>query len=131
MRRTTMLSLAAATLAIAVPALAHHSFAMFDSDKVMVLKGEVSEFRWVNPHVALFVAVDGSADPAKQWSVELTSPGNLKRRGWDRTVLKRGDKVEVEINPLRDGRHGGGFRSVKLVDTGQVLTARLVTIEQN
>jgi len=131
MRRKLTLSLAAGMLAIAVPALAHHSFAMFDPNKVVVLKGEVSEFRWVNPHVALFVAEGGSADPARQWSVELTSPGNLKRRGWNRAVLKRGDKVEVEINPLRDGRHGGGFRSVKLVDTGQVLTARLVAIEQN
>ena len=130
MHRKLTYSFAAAALAIAAPALAHHSFAMFDPANVKTLRGTVKEFRWSNPHVALFVAIDGSSDPEKLWAVELTSPGNLKRLGWSRTVLKQGDKVEVEINPLRDGRHGGGFRSVKLLDSGEVLTARLLDIER-
>jgi hypothetical protein len=122
-------------LALAVPialltgaaAVAHHSFAMFDQAKVMTLTGTVKEFRWVNPHSAIFVKVDASDDPDKQWAVEMTSPSNLTRRGWTRTTLKPGDRIAVEINPLRDGRHGGGFRSAKMLDTGQVLTGNLFT----
>jgi hypothetical protein len=106
-------------------ALAHHSFAMFDPDKVMTLTGTVKEFRWVNPHSALFVQVDGSSDPDKLWAVEMTSPSNLTRRGWTRTTLKPGDRVSVEINPLRDGRHGGGFRSATMLDSGRVLGGSL------
>jgi hypothetical protein len=114
---------------LAGPAQAHHSFAMFDSSKVVTLKGTVGEFRWVNPHVALFVKVDGSADPANLWAIELTSPGNLTRLGWNRASVKPGDRIEVEMNPLRDGKHGGGFKSLKLSDTGQVLRGRLIDIE--
>lgn len=126
-RRTLPLAMMAAASLMAGTAYAHHSYAMFDSNKVVTLKGTVDEFRWTNPHVAMFVKVDGS-DPNDLWSVELTSPGNLTRLGWSRTSVKPGDKVEVEVNPLRDGKHGGGFRSLKLVATGQVLKGRLYDI---
>jgi hypothetical protein len=113
------------------PADAHHSFAMFDPAKARTLKGTVREFRWVNPHVSLFVLAEPTAGSAPElWAVELTSPGNLTRLGWNRKSLKAGDKVLVEINPLRDGQHGGGFRKATLVETGQVLQARLIDIEK-
>ena len=31
-------------------ALAHHSFAMFDRDRVVTLQGVIKEFQWTNPH---------------------------------------------------------------------------------
>ena len=34
----------------ALPVAAHHSFNMFDDKKELVLKGEVKEFQWSNPH---------------------------------------------------------------------------------
>lgn len=116
---------------VSAPASAHHSFAMFDPTKARTLKGTVKEFRWVNPHVSLFVLAEGaSGAPPELWAVELTSPGNLTRLGWSRKSLKPGDKVLVEINPLRNGGHGGGFRKATVIDTGQVLQARLIDIEK-
>lgn len=112
------------------PAAAHHSFAMFDADQTRTLRGRVAEFRWANPHVALFVRLDGEPGREGVWSVELTSPGNLRRLGWTRETLKRGDRVEVSIIPLRDGRRGGGFREVTLLDSGRKLTASLIDIER-
>ena len=129
MRKLVFAVMSAAVL-LAVPASAHHSFAMFDSAKVTTLRGTVKEFRWVNPHVALFVKLDGSDDPAKLWAVELTSPSNLKRRGWSRTTLKPGDRVAVEVNPLRDGKRGGGFVKATLTDTGRVLGGSLIEAER-
>lgn len=122
------LSLGLSTLS--APASAHHSFAMFDPAKVITLQGQVKEFRWVNPHVSLFVDVTGPGPQAGTWAVELTSPGNLTRLGWSRQSLKTGDRVAVEINPLRDGQHGGGFRKITLTQTGQVLQAHLIDIEK-
>jgi hypothetical protein len=121
-------TLAAASLALAAaagaPALAHHSFAMFDFGKTVVLKGVVKEFQWTNPHVLIWVLADDPAGgPPQLWSAELTSPGNLKRMGWTKRTLNPGDRVEVQISPLRDGSHGGGFRQATLTATGQVLTA--------
>jgi len=131
MPRKIALALAALpTLALVGTASAHHSFAMFDPAKVVTLQGRVKEFRWVNPHVSLFVDVAGPAGEAGVWAVEMTSPGNLTRLGWSRQSLKAGDRVSVEVNPLRDGQHGGGFRKATLLDNGQVLQANLINIEK-
>ncbi|MET0238998.1 MAG: DUF6152 family protein [Sphingobium sp.] len=125
------MALCLSLLAPAIPADAHHSFAMFDPSKTRALKGTIKEFRWVNPHVSLFVLAEtANGGPPELWAVELTSPGNLTRLGWTRRSFKPGDRVVVEVNPLRDGQHGGGFRKATLVDTGQVFQARLIDIEK-
>jgi hypothetical protein len=112
-----------AALAVAAPALAHHSFAMFDQKKVMTLAGTVHEFQWTNPHawIEMDVLQKGKA---QRWSIELNSPNNLKRQGWKRDSLKPGDKVTVRIAPLRSGQHGGLFLDVKLPN-GSVLDSGL------
>jgi len=103
----------------ASPALAHHSFAMFDQRKIMTLEGTVTEFQWTNPHT--FIEMDvPAAGRVVHWSIELNSPNNLRRQGWTRTSLKRGDRVTLRMNPLRDGKHGGLFLDVRLPD-GRVL----------
>jgi hypothetical protein len=111
-------------LAASVPAFAHHSFAMYEKDKTLTLKGEVKTFQWSNPHSVIWFVVkpEGGGEP-QEWGVETTSPGVLTRSGWTRTSIKPGDRVSVEFNPLRDGSHGGGLISVTLLDTGQKLTA--------
>ena len=46
----------AAMALIAPPALAHHGTAgSYDSTKVVKVDGTVKEFRWRNPHSALFI----------------------------------------------------------------------------
>jgi hypothetical protein len=111
-------------LAASVPAGAHHSFAMYEKDKVLTLKGEVKSFQWTNPHCVIWFVVkpEGGGEP-QEWGVETTSPGVLTRSGWTRNSIKPGDHVSVEFNPLRDGTHGGGMNSVTLLETGQKLTA--------
>src|SRR3954471_7043349 len=53
-----------AAVMCAVPALAHHSFAMFDASKMVTLEGTVNEFQWTNPHAwILLMVADGEASP--------------------------------------------------------------------
>lgn len=107
----------AATLGFVAPALAHHSFSMFDNTKIVKLDGTVKELEWTNPHSWLRVMVDDAqTHQVKQWSIELASTGQQARIGWSPTVVKPGDKVVVEINPLRDGTRGGTLLSIVLPD---------------
>ena len=107
---------------------AHHSTTMFDHAKTMVIKGEVVELRWVNPHVSLSVKglVGDSAAP-EVWLMEMTSPGNLMRAGgWRRDAVKPGEKVEVSFSPLRDiEKKGGALKRLVVVSTGEVFTANI------
>jgi hypothetical protein len=107
-----------------IPAVAHHSFAMFDFDKTISCPATVKEFRWTNPHVTLLIeASPKPGDPPEIWSLELTSPGNLTRIGWTHSSFKPGDRIDIQFNPLRDGKHGGAFKQAKVLDTGQVFTS--------
>jgi hypothetical protein len=124
-RRVALISIAASLFATGV-ASAHHSFAMFDFTRVMTIKGTVKEFQWANPHVILWVEPDAQ-DGVKSgpWYAELTSPGNLTRVGWDKRAFKGGQRIELMIHPLRDGKSGGAFKQATLPETGKVWVSDL------
>jgi hypothetical protein len=103
--------------AAALPALAHHSFAMFDAEKTVTMKGTVKEFEWVNPHSWLRVMIQDQATGRElQWAFELGPPAQQIRRGWTSTSLKPGDQVTLNMHPLRDGSRGGQLVSATLPD---------------
>ena len=110
----------ALAMAAASAALAHHSFAMFDTSKEVVLDGTVSEFRWTNPHTWIRLTVTEGGKPV-EYAIETPAPSELSRRGWTRTSLKPGDRAKITINPLRDGSKGGSFVRGALAD-GRTLT---------
>jgi Family of unknown function (DUF6152) len=62
----------AVTLGVAGPALAHHSFAMFDHTRTLTLKGTVTKFQWTNPHA--YIEMDVPASMARPH----TSPLNVR-----------------------------------------------------
>jgi hypothetical protein len=97
-------------LALAVPAVAHHSYAMFDSDKSVTLKGTVKDFQWTNPHCWVQLLVAGN-DAAIEWSVQMNAPGILYRAGWRPGTLKVGNSITVVVHPMRDGSPGGDWVS--------------------
>lgn len=122
LRTAAWAALAATLTAFVAPAIAHHSFAMFDYTRTVTFKGTVKEFQWNNPHAILWVYSDAAKEGEQPvlWSIELTSPGNLTRIGWTRKSFNSGDRVELEINPLRDGNNGGTFKKGTVLATGQV-----------
>lgn len=99
----------------AIPASAHHSYAMFDMTKTVVLDAQVTRFKWQNPHA--FIEANVNANGASErWAIEMTSPNNLVQEGWKRTSLKAGDKVRIYVHPLRSGAKGGSYVGVRLAD---------------
>jgi Family of unknown function (DUF6152) len=80
-------------LALAVPAFAHHSFAMFDSDHQVRLHGEVTEFIWQNPHVYLHMKAPDAKGKVREWTIECANPGILNRTGWKFNMIKKGDQI--------------------------------------
>ena len=111
---------AVGVIASAGPALAHHSYAMFDRDKELKLEGTIKDFAWTNPHSWIEIDVANASGGTDTWGVECNSPNNLARMGWKSTSLKPGDKVTISIHPLRSGEKGGSFMKVTFPD-GHVL----------
>jgi Family of unknown function (DUF6152) len=106
--------LAVSAVCFATAGFAHHSYAMFDLDKEVVLDGTVREVQWTNPHVWIELAVKDKSGKETEWGIEAGSPRVLKRFNIERTTINAGDKVTLTINPLRSGQIGGSFVRVVL-----------------
>ena len=115
---------AVAAAAGAGPALAHHSFAMFDAEQTVTLQGTVKEFEWVNPHAWLRVMVnDEKTGKPALWALELSSPSRLVTMGMRADSVKPGDAVSVTFHPLRNGSRGGQFLQAVLPGGKKVIRA--------
>ena len=102
-------AIAAMTLMAAGTAFAHHSFAMFDAQKVVTVDGTVKEFQWANPHSWIQLVVKDPSGKPIEWSIEGGSPNVLVRQGWRKTSMKPGDQAQVTIHPMKDGTPGGSL----------------------
>ena len=110
------------SLTAAAPALAHHSFAMFDFQSEKVLTGTVVQFDWTNPHTFIWLEAPTGANGAmERWGLEGMSPNYLGRRGWSKTTLNPGDKITVTLHPLKDGAKGGTYLKVTLPSGKELL----------
>jgi Family of unknown function (DUF6152) len=114
--QTVLATLALAVFFAAQPALAHHSFEMFDMSKVTSITGTIKEFQWTNPHTFTFIDIPNDKGGVETWAIEGMSPNFLGRRGWTKRTLNPGDKVTITIAPLKDGLKGGTFLRCTLPD---------------
>lgn len=95
------------SFACASPSSAHHSFAMFDQSKKMVIDGTVSKFIWTNPHVFIAVEVPSKGGKPERYAIEAASTNMLARNGWKVSSLKVADRVRLTFYPLKSGEKGG------------------------
>lgn len=103
-------------ICVSTPLLAHHGTTAYDSSKTLRLKGTVTAFTWVNPHVSLEWDVKNENGGVDHWVVELTSPGMLTRSGWHHDSVKPGDEVTVSFHPTKNGTKWGIFQRVAFAD---------------
>jgi len=108
-------------LAIALPVLAHHGSASFDTTKELTLQGTVTEWIWANPHCFLKFDAKDETGMVRNWAAEVSNPTDMARRGWARTSFKVGEQVTVVVQPVKSGDPIGRIRSVTLPG-GQTLS---------
>ncbi len=94
-----------ALLTIATVAVAHHGTANYDTDKNITVKGVVTDFQFVNPHVQIFWDAKDDSGAVQKWQGELTSPNRLTRVGWTKSSLKAGDTITISGFPTKSGSH--------------------------
>lgn len=91
-----LLAITFALLLVSAPLFAHHGEANYDTDRVVSVKGTVTDFQFINPHTLITLDVKNDKGEIEHWSCEARSPGMLVRAGgWDKNTLKVGDVITV------------------------------------
>ncbi|MFO7324306.1 MAG: DUF6152 family protein [Pseudomonadota bacterium] len=129
-RKHAWLAAALLLAGAALPALAHHSFAVFFDDKRSVsVTGVVEEFQFRNPHGLIRLKVKDEEGREQVWKAETNSPSIMERRGWKRDTIKPGETITVEGWPARDGSNYLRMRAARRADgtlIGRVAAAETV-----
>jgi len=68
---------------------------MYDDAKQVTFEGAVTEFRFVNPHPFLIVAVAASDTGEQLWQLEMDNRSELSAIGVTPTTFQSGDHVIV------------------------------------
>ena len=97
------------------PASSHHSFAMYDQTKVLVLTGVAHQFVAQANHAELhfyLIAPDGKLTKDKDgklvdWGVEMAGAAAMAQQGITASTFPVGTIFSVKMNPLRDGSNFG------------------------
>lgn len=88
-------------------AAAHHSAAQFDFGQRVTVEGIVKDFNVTNPHTWATVELTDEKRGTRDAMYEGHSASHFYRAGYERGMVKPGDKIAILIAPRRDGEDGG------------------------
>jgi hypothetical protein len=115
-QRTIAVMTAVITVAVfTVPAIAHHSFAMYDQSKTVTWTGIATRFVAQANHAELhFVPLGPDGRPMRgsdgkpiTWGVEMAGAAAVAQQGITASSFAAGTIFSVKLNPLRDGSNFG------------------------
>ena len=101
-------------------ALAHHSYAAYDSHRTNTEQATLVRFDWSAPHSSMTVAYLDQAGKQQKISATTGAPLSIVQQGFKISDFKAGMKVELTWYPNRNGLPGGEMGEMKLPD-GRVL----------
>jgi Family of unknown function (DUF6152) len=108
---------ALAVLFVAAPLLAHHGEVNYDTDREVSVKGIVTSFQFINPHVLIFMDVKNDKGEIEKWTNEARSPSMLVRVGdWNKNTLKPGDLITAIGFRAKNGAPALRLKKIVLAD---------------
>jgi Family of unknown function (DUF6152) len=121
-REILLMALAAFVLLGSSVAFAHHGTANYDTNKMITVKGSVTGFQFINPHVIIALDVKDDKGTVVNWQGALTSPNRLARTGWSKDSLKSGDVISLSGFPAKTGAPEIWIQKVTLADGSELKT---------
>jgi hypothetical protein len=119
--RLPLLAIVILALATTVlPLSAHHSWPV-TYEKLVSVKGTVTEFVWANPHPMITLEVRNDAGQIEKWSVGGPAINRMEANGWSKTTVKPGDVITGIGYQFADGQRIVRLEKVMLADGKEML----------
>jgi uncharacterized protein DUF6152 len=111
--QSTIFAVALGSLA-AAPALAHHSFGMFQMNVPLNVSGTLTKMNLVNPHSYMEIDTVDKDGKKLHLRCEMRAATLIKRSGWTIDMFKVGSHVEIEGHPHREDPHACYIENFKI-----------------
>jgi hypothetical protein len=95
------------------PVFAHHSMAPYEFF-ASTIEGTVQDYKYINPHCILVLQVRGEKGATTVWHLEGDAPAIADRGGFGPDTLHRGDRLQLQVQRLKNGKPGG-FWSFRMI----------------
>ena len=119
-----MFAVVATLVSVSLPLCAHHGTAVFETDKALTMKGNVTEWDWSNPHCLLQFDIKNEGGQVVHWIAETQNPAEMVSLGWGKASFKPGDEVTVTLMPVKNGRPYGRIKLVALANGKTFITKK-------
>ena len=117
MKRTTLALLCTAVAAVAAPAAAHHSFAIYDMQQNVEFHGVIATVKLRNPHMAMTLTTKGADGKEKTIDFVEGAPANmLARLGLRPEHIKVGQEITAIGAPRTDNPNAWFLKAIILPD---------------
>ncbi|MBT5332083.1 MAG: hypothetical protein HOL48_09930 [Porticoccaceae bacterium] len=87
----------------ALPAQAHHSYAIYDIDNKIERVGILKEFNWVQPHITMVFESTCDDGRVETWDIVTKAIRLWERDGHVRDFAEIGETITILGWPARDG----------------------------
>jgi hypothetical protein len=104
-----------ALVSAAAPLSAHHSWPV-NMDRLVTVKGTVTEFAWANPHPMITLEVQTNDGRTEKWQVGGPAIVRMTANGWTKTTVKPGDVITGIGYQYTDGQKIVRLERVVLAD---------------
>jgi Family of unknown function (DUF6152) len=102
-------------ISAAVPLSAHHSWPV-SMDRLVTVKGTVTEFMWANPHPMMTLEVQTNDGRTEKWMVGGPAIIRMTANGWTKTTVRPGDVITGIGYQFADGQKIVRLERVVLAD---------------
>ena len=110
----------AALSSLAMPALAHHGFGLFQMDTMKKWSGTLTEMHLVNPHSYMEIDVVDENGKKSHMRCEMRAATLIRRSGWSTEMFKPGSHVEIEGHPHRTDPSACYIENFKIGDSPEL-----------
>ena len=102
--------------ATTAPAAAHHSRAVFDLERLVELEGVITEIKWGNPHMWVYLDVTDATGKTQRWGIEGPGAAAAVASGISPARLKVGARALFKTHLAKDPSNHIADMEVVVID---------------
>jgi len=99
---------------------AHHGDAAYSPKALEMKNAVVTEYKWMNPHSLIKVRYTDEKGESKEWTMEMGSTPSMTQLGFNKSTMKPGDVVTVQLYPAKNSLPVGRMHRITFSDGTQL-----------